>query len=148
AYPNADRDVPLGNSASRHSAEPADDPAGEVRPAQANGCLGLMNDESRLREFALRYAEAWSVQNPAAVAEFFAPKASLTINGGTPAVGRVAIANEARAFMTAFPDMRVTFDKLVRRGESVEFHWTLDGHNTGPGGSGNHVRISGFESWK
>lgn len=44
--------------------------------------------------------------------------------------------------------MQVTFDKLVLRGERVEFHWTLDGHNTGPGGTGKHVRISGFEDWK
>ena len=49
--------------------------------------------------------------------------------------------------MTAFPDMCLRFDKLVPRGEKVEFHWTLDGRNTGPGGTGRHVRISGFEEW-
>lgn len=49
--------------------------------------------------------------------------------------------------MTAFPDLCVTFDKLVQRGEKVEFHWTLDGHNTGPGGTGKRVRISGCEEW-
>ena len=107
-----------------------------------------MNNESQLREFAAWYAAAWCSQNPAAVAEFFGPGASLAINGGTPAVGREAIAKEARAFMNAFPDMFVTFDKLVPRGDKVEFHWTLDGHNTGPGGSGKHVCISGFEEWK
>jgi len=107
-----------------------------------------MNDESRLRKFASSYAAAWCSQKPPAVAEFFAPEASLVINGGTLAVGRAAIASEARTFMTAFPDMQVTFDKLVLRGERVEFHWTLDGHNTGPGGTGKHVRISGFEDWK
>jgi len=106
-----------------------------------------MNQESGVRDFAARYAAAWCSHNPAAVAEFFAPGGSLAINGGRPAVGRTAIANEARAFMTAFPDMCVTFDKLVQRGEKVEFHWTLDGHNTGPGGTGRHVRISGFEEW-
>src|SRR5215470_4450830 len=106
-----------------------------------------MNQESRVRDFAARYAAAWCSHDPAAVAEFFAPGGSLAINGGRPAVGRTAIANEARAFMTAFPDMCVTFDKLVPRGEKVEFHWTLDGHNTGPGGTGRHVRISGFEEW-
>ena len=109
---------------------------------------GTMKDEGRLREFALRYAAAWCGQKPAAVAEFFASEASLAINGGTPAVGRAAIAREAGRFMTAFPDMRVTFDKLVQRGERVEFHRTLDGHNTGPGGTGKRVRISGFEDWK
>ena len=28
------------------------------------------------------------------------------------------------------------------------FHWTLTGTNSGPGGNGNKVRISGYELWK
>jgi uncharacterized protein (TIGR02246 family) len=107
-----------------------------------------MNQETSVRDFAVRYAAAWCGHNPAAVAEFFGPEGSLTINGGTPAVGRAAIAKEARAFMTAFPDLQVAFDNLVVRDDRVEFHWTLDGHNTGPGGTDKHVRISGFEEWK
>ena len=79
---------------------------------------------------------------------FFAPDASLTINGGAPAVGRLAITGVAHEFMRNFPDLYVTMDRLILRGERIEFHWTLDGHNTGPGGSGHHVRISGFEEWK
>ena len=107
-----------------------------------------MRDESQLRDFASRYTAAWCSQNPAAVAQFFAPDASLTINGGAPAVGRVAIAGAAHEFMRDFPDLCVTMDRLIPQGERVEFHWTLDVHNTGPGGSGNRVRISGFEEWK
>jgi len=107
-----------------------------------------MNDESQLRDFASRYTAAWCSQDPAAVARFFSPDASLTINGGAPAVGREAIAGAAREFMRDFPDLRITMDRLVPQGERIEFHWTLDGHNTGPGGSGHHVRISGFEAWK
>ena len=49
--------------------------------------------------------------------------------------------------MTAFPDMQVLMDDLVVRDEGVEYHWTLVGTNTGPGGTGNRVRISGFEEW-
>lgn len=107
-----------------------------------------MKDESQLGDFASRYTAAWCSQNPAAVAQFFALDASLTINGGPPAVGRVAITGAVHEFMRDFPDLCVTMDRLVPRGERVEFHWTLDGHNTGPGGSGQHVRISGFEEWK
>ena len=59
-----------------------------------------------------------------------------------------AIAKEAQAFMTTFPDMIVTFDKLEPREDSVAFHWTLIGTNTGPAGTGNKVRISGYELWK
>ncbi len=100
---------------------------------------------SYLRDFAMRYAAAWCSQNPAAVAAFFATNGSLTINAGTPSVGRGAIGEAARGFMDAFPDMSVVLDSVVVNGEVVEFHWTLDGHNTGPGGTGHHVPISGNE---
>jgi len=101
-----------------------------------------------LSQFAQRYAKAWCSQNPEKVAAFFAERGSISINNGPPAVGRVAIAKEAQAFMTTFPDMVVTMDKVVRDEEGTKFHWTLTGTNTGPGGTGNKVRISGYELWK
>ena len=107
-----------------------------------------MNDLTVLKKFAKRYAEAWCSQDPDKVAAFFAERGSISINNGPPAVGRAAIANGAQAFMTTFPDMVVTFDKLEPRGDTTAFHWTLTGTNTGPGGTGNRVRISGYELWK
>jgi uncharacterized protein (TIGR02246 family) len=106
-----------------------------------------MNSEN-LNEFAKRYAKAWCSHNPESVAAFFAENGSLTVNNDTPAVGREAIAAIARAFMRDFPDMTVTFDKLEPRGDRTAFHWTLTGTNTGPGGTGNKVRSSGYELWK
>ena len=50
--------------------------------------------------------------------------------------------------MTTFPDMIVTFDKLEPAADGTRFHWTLTGTNTGPGGTGKRVRISGYELWK
>lgn len=50
--------------------------------------------------------------------------------------------------MTAFPDMEVTLDDLVTKPHGTEFHWTLTGTNTGPGGTGHRVRISGYELWQ
>src|SRR5213594_5001959 len=105
-------------------------------------------DLPELTKFAKRYANAWCSQDPESVAAFFAEGGSISINNGPPAVGRTAIAKEAQAFMTTFPDMIVTFDKLEPRDGAVAFHWTLTGTNTGPGGSGNKVRISGYELWK
>jgi uncharacterized protein (TIGR02246 family) len=107
-----------------------------------------MNDLAELTPFAKRYAEAWCSQNPESVAAFFAENASLSVNDGPPAVGRAAIAEVARGFMTTFPDMIVTFHKLEPRGDATAFHWTLTGTNTGPGGTGKRVRISGYELWK
>ena len=103
---------------------------------------------NRLKEFAKRYAKAWCSQNPDSVAAFFAERGSISINNGPPAVGRAAIAKEAEAFMTMFPDMIVTFDKLEPRGDRTAFHWTLTGRNSGLGGTGNRVQISGYELWK
>lgn len=106
-----------------------------------------MADPEQLRDFAERYTEAWCSHDPANVAEHYAADGSLTINGGSPSVGRPAIAEAARSFMSAFPDMQVLMDDLVVRGDAIEYHWTLVGTNTGPGGTGNRVRISGYEEW-
>ena len=103
---------------------------------------------SKLDDFASRYAKAWCSQDPENVAAFFAENGSLSINNGPPALGRAAIAKEAQAFMTTFPEMVVTMDKVSRDPRGTKFHWTLTGTNTGPGGTGKRVRISGYELWK
>jgi uncharacterized protein (TIGR02246 family) len=101
-----------------------------------------------LTDFASRYAEAWRSQNPESVAAFFAENGSLRVNNGPPAVGRVAIAEVARGFMRDLPDMIVTMDDVTHASDGTKFHWTLTGTNTGPGGTGKRLRISGYELWK
>ena len=104
-------------------------------------------DPDQLHEFARRYAAAWCSQDPASVAEHYSPQGSLTINDGPASVGWAAITEVARSFMTALPDMQVLMDELLVQERGIEFHWTFTGTNTGPGGTGNRVRISGFEEW-
>ena len=104
-------------------------------------------DITRLKDFGARYAQAWCSHDPDQVAAFFAPDGSLTINAGTPSVGRAAIAAAANAFMTSFPDMVVTMNDVTLAGPQAVFQWTLSGTNTGPGGTGRTVRISGYEEW-
>ena len=104
-------------------------------------------DLTKLQDFAERYAMAWSSQDPSRLAAFYSAEGSLTVNGGPPAIGRNAITEVARSFMTSFPDMRVVLDGLRARGDRVEFHWLWTGSNTGPGGTGHRVRITGFELW-
>jgi hypothetical protein len=101
-----------------------------------------------LRDFARRYTLAWCSQKAASVAEFFAPTGCLTINNGTPAVGRAAITAVAQDFMTAFPDLTVCMDGLEIQAGSIHYRWSLTGTNTGPGGTGKPVRISGHEQWQ
>jgi uncharacterized protein (TIGR02246 family) len=102
---------------------------------------------SELLDFARRYTDAWCSGDPAQVAAHYAPDGSLTINGGAPAVGREAITEAARGFMDGFPDLHVSMDELKVDGPLPEYHWTLTGTNSGPGGTGRAVRISGFEQW-
>lgn len=103
---------------------------------------------SDARDFGERYAKAWCSQNPESVASFFAKNGSLSVNDSSPAIGRAAIAEIARQFMRDFPDMVVTMDDLTPEPEGAKFHWTLSGTNTGPGGTGKRVRISGYELWQ
>lgn len=100
------------------------------------------------KAFAVRYTKAWNSRNPARVAACYAENGSLSVNAGPPAVGRPTIAEVARGFMTTFPDMEVIMDDLVRDAGGTKYLWTLVGTNTGPGGTGKRVRISGYERWQ
>ena len=108
----------------------------------------MLPDLLKLRDFATRYTAAWCSQNPASVAAFFSQDGSLCVNDDPPAVGRDAVTQVAQSFMTAFPDLSVVMDDLLQRGDEAEYHWTLTGTNTGPGGTGRKVRISGSEKWR
>ena len=90
---------------------------------------------------------AWCSQNPASVAAFFSENGSLKINDGAPSGGRTAITTAAQGFMTAFPGMVVAMDSVSLDGRRAVYRWTLTGTNTGPGGTGKGVRISGYEEW-
>ena len=100
-------------------------------------------DQDHLHDFALAYAEAWCSHDPTRVASHYIPGGTIAINGGEA----TEITVVARSFMTAFPDIQVYTDDVVVKEEMVEYHWTFTGTNTGPGGTGKWVRISGFEEW-
>ena len=108
----------------------------------------METDADKLRDFAARYTAAWCSQDPASVAAFYSPDGSLRINDGPAAVGRIAITQAAQSFMTALPDLCVVMDDLRLEAGETEYHWTLSGTNTGPGGTGRSVRISGYERWR
>ena len=105
-------------------------------------------DPTKLKDFATRSTAAWRSQNAACVAAFFADRGSLQANDGSPSVGQAAITSFAQGFMTAFPDLVVNMDRLAVNGGHTTYHWTLSSTNTGPGGTGQSVRISGFEEWR
>ena len=86
-------------------------------------------DMSELTNFATDYAAAWSGQDPAAFASFYAENGSLRINDGERSVGREAVEQTARGFMTAFPDMVVRLVEVRQEGDQS----FRDLARTGPG---------------
>jgi hypothetical protein len=104
-------------------------------------------DLASAKALATRYTAAWCSQSPAQVASFFAEHGSLTINTAPPSVGRAAITADARGFMSAFPDLVIYMDSIESHESGFVYRWTLAGTNSGPGGTGNPVRISGYEEW-
>jgi nuclear transport factor 2 (NTF2) superfamily protein len=105
-------------------------------------------EPANVHDFARRYTAAWCSRNAASVAAFYSLNGSLRVNSDAPAVGREAIRSVAQGFMTAFPDLTLLMDGLDVRGDRAVFRWTLVGTNTGPGGTGKRVRISGYEEWR
>jgi steroid delta-isomerase-like uncharacterized protein len=104
-------------------------------------------NQTRLTDFATRYAAAWSSQHPDSLASYYAETGSLTVNAGAPSVGRAAITATAQGYMSAFPDMVVKMASVSQQGSHAIFHWTWTGTNTGPGGTGKAVSIRGYEEW-
>jgi uncharacterized protein (TIGR02246 family) len=107
----------------------------------------MVESPNAVESLARLYTEAWCSRDPSRVAVFYSPQGSLRVNDGSPAVGRDAIIEVARAFMTALPDMKVAMEGLTTDGNRAVYRWRLTGRNTGPGGSGKSVAISGFEEW-
>jgi len=100
-------------------------------------------DQARFRDFARSYTDAWCSHDPANVASHYVPGGTIAINGGEP----TDVTEVARGFITAFPDIEVLLDDVVVQQDTVVYHWTFTGTNTGPGGTGKAVRISGYEEW-
>lgn len=103
----------------------------------------MTHDQAHVRDFARSYTAAWCSHDPAKVAAHYVPGGTIAINGGEP----TEITEIARSFIDSFPDIEVFMDDVVLKDDTVEYRWIFTGTNTGPGGTGNAVRISGFEEW-
>lgn len=108
----------------------------------------VQRSEQDMRAFAARYTAAWCSRDPAQVAAMYSLHGSLAVNDGAPSVGRQAIADLARSFMAALPDLHLILDRLEIKENHADYHWTLSGTNSGPGGTGQKICISGFERWQ
>lgn len=110
---------------------------------------GATGPSLALWDLALKCSRAWSTGDPEGMASCYeAITGQQSINDGPPAIGREKLAEVAAAYMEAFPDLQVSLDQLLVAGNAAFFVWTLTGTNTGPGGTGNPVRVSGIEVWE
>lgn len=105
-------------------------------------------DPAAIRKMAEGYTQAWCSRSGEAVASFFAEDATSVINAGPPTLGRAAIAEAMGAFFVDFPDLVLRMDDLRSGGNQAIFLWTLEGTNSGPGGTGNVVSIVGWQNWR
>jgi nuclear transport factor 2 (NTF2) superfamily protein len=115
--------------------------------SMTTGCNSELSDYDKMVEFGKKYTEAWNSKNPVQMASFYAEDGELTVNNGTPAIGRQQLAETAQSYMEAFPDMVLSMDSLTVNNGKYRYHWTFKGTNTGSGGTGNKVDFSGFEEW-
>jgi ketosteroid isomerase-like protein len=111
------------------------------------GCKSDKAEYTKMVEFGQKYTDAWNSKQPEKMASFYAEDGMLTVNNGTPAIGRKQLAETAQSYMEAFPDMELTMDSLTVENETYRYYWTFKGTNTGPEGTGNKVDFSGFEEW-
>lgn len=94
---------------------------------------------------AQAYTAAWNTGRPDAVAAFFAPDGSITINAGTPWHGRDGVAAMASGFFADIPDLALRCDGIRSAGAHVAYLWTFTGTHAG---SGSPVNVSGWEEWQ
>lgn len=111
------------------------------------GCQSQKSEYEKMVEFGDKYTAAWNSKKPENMASFYAEDGFLTVNNGPSAIGRDQLAATANSYMEAFPDMKLAMDSLVADSDTYRYHWTFEGTNTGPGGTGNGVIFSGFERW-
>jgi uncharacterized protein (TIGR02246 family) len=111
------------------------------------GCKSEKSEYEKMVEFGQKYTAAWNSKQPGKMASFYAENGTLIVNNGQPAVGRKQLAETAKSYMEAFPDMELTMDSLTVEEETYSYYWTFIGTNTGPDGTGNKVDFNGFEEW-
>ena len=112
---------------------------------------GITEEEAKaLLDSAL---EIWNNGNMALVEEVFAPEVvAHTSTFPEDIVGLEGIKNWVKFARTAFPDMYMTFDEIIVKGDNIVGRFTVTGTNTGPMSmptgdlppTGKKVRFSGL----
>jgi hypothetical protein len=62
-------------------------------------CDTQKSEYEKVVEFGEKYTAAWNSKSPEKMASFYAEDGTLTVNNGTPAVGRKQLAETAKSYM-------------------------------------------------
>lgn len=74
--------------------------------------------------------EHWNKKNAALVSELFTSNVSLQTPDGV-LTGLDGASTLLKVYETAFPDFRLTIEKLIGDGDEIVWHWTFTGTHTG-----------------
>ena len=101
-------------------------------------------DINTARKLAQDHCAAWTDKSPERVANRYAEKTSMVMNGGEPMTSRAQISDMAQGFMADFPDLVLSLDTVLVADHHMVYAWTFEGIHED---TGNHVRFSGWEEW-
>ena len=104
----------------------------------------MESGQGHAEKVAAGYTTAWNAGDPREVASFFAPNGAIVVNAGDPWRGRERIAEMAVGFFADIPDLALTCDGVRAAGGHALYLWTFTGTHAG---SGNRVKVSGWEEW-
>ncbi len=81
---------------------------------------------------AERYLDIWNSKDVSLFDEFAHPDVVHHWGQGADTTGTAALKASTEAFITAFPEMVMTFDQMIAQDDLVVIRWTLNGAQTGP----------------
>lgn len=102
---------------------------------------------SELKEFAKKYGQAWSSNDPNQVLALHSESSRLSVNDGDPALGKPEIRKIVEAFMGDFPDLYIQVNDVLVEERGIVFYCNAIATNSGPGGTGNRINIEIHEIW-
>ena len=118
--------------------------------AVSSSCQEKTNNEEEMKSRIDKYLEIWNDGNLSLCDELLSPEnVRHTVDRQEDIIGIEAFNEYVTSFRTGFPDINVTLDELIIKGDKLVGRWTFTGTNTGPFGelppTGKKVKFSGVE---
>lgn len=109
---------------------PANDVAGPYK--------AVIEDGEEARRYADAWREIWGTKTPAAIRDYYAVGANMSVSGGEQLSGHGDIDRFVISYLAAFPDARLTVDHLIVNrdpGQPVRLalRWSIEATHTGWG---------------